>query len=218
MPILRPASGYVTQGGGQAGAYAGPQNWYDTMDPQQNALARLNARTELQRANIANAPARMQQKRFNTVFPWLKGQIADLSGKFGSTVGGESGQGPTISAAPIIDPVTLQGQINAMRARSGMHAATQARLAGRSAAASGMGGSPLLSAMQRQIGQRSYADQMAGERELRLGSAQLNASHLLDAQKAREQQFASRMSEDIARRQQVFGLLPGLLGAISGMV
>lgn len=169
--------------------------------------------------NLANLGEKNRMLRFNTVFPWLQNQITGLQGQLTSSVGGQSGQGPPISAGPLVNPAMQQQQINAMRARSGMLQQTQAATNAREAAARGVGASsPLVMAMNNAGRAASLADMTAGERDIRLGNAQANAQHLLQAQQAREAQYANRMGEDIERRRTVLGMFPQLLNSISGLV
>lgn len=191
---------------------------------QQN-IARMQEAGELKRARIGAAaqtfPARLQQQRFRRVFPWVKQQFGSfMGGATGPfTAGGQSGQSPEITVGPIWTPQQIQEQVNALRASNAQQAQgqfqqMQQRLSGR-----GFGSnSPLLQALGAQIqGQRLAAD-TTGERELRFGAAEKGAEHLLKTQQAREQQFASRMAEDIERRRPYFQTLNTLLASIAGLV
>ena len=179
----------------------------------------LNREHATQLANIGQTGARLQQQRFNKVFPWMQQQMGSLLGQFNSSVGGASTGQPHISAGPVINPQMQQQQINAMRARAGMQAATQDRIMGRQAAGRGLGAnSPLAMALRGQNQAASRAGMADQERELKLGNATANASHMLQAQQAREGQFSNRMGEDIERRRTTAGMFPALLSAFGGLV
>lgn len=194
-----------------------------TYDPQGvidfRAQSALEYPQQQKLEQIRQTPAYLQQERFNRVFPWLQNQIGSALGQFSSTVGGQSGQGPTITASPVVGPQQLQQNINAMRARGDMQAQTQARMNARNAAGNGMGaGSPLVSAMNQSAQMSNLAGQRANETNLRMQAATGNAQQMLQAQQAREGQFASRQQEDVERRRTVAGLYPQLLSSISGLV
>lgn len=190
----------------------------DVMD-QARLRAQSDQNVARMQAEAAKYPAQLQQERFNQVFPWLQGQIGGLMGNLSQSVGGASGQGPHISAGPTINPQMMQQQINAMRARSGQQLATQQRMNASQASARGMGAqSPLVQAMNNSAAMGARAQQMGGERDIRLGAATTNAEQTLRSQQAREAQFASRQGEDIERRRTTLGMFPQLFSSLSGLV
>src|SRR6187551_2757527 len=98
----------------QLGSVGVPQRFQDlnrdafTSDPEAVRAGREANANRIATANIANLGERNKQSRFNTIFPWLQGQITGLQGQFGSMVGGQSGQGPPINACPVINQNMLQ--------------------------------------------------------------------------------------------------------------
>ena len=160
------------------------------IDPFEMRTAHLQADNAKQIANINQTPARLQMERFNQVFPWLQGQMGGVMGSFGAGGGGQ-----------VENPQQLQQQINQMRSQGNMQAATQNRLAQRTAASRGLGAqSPLTTAIQGQNQQSNLASQTGTEANMRLGAQQANAQNRL----AYQQMYA--------------GMFPGLLNAMSGLV
>lgn len=170
-------------------------------------------------ANIQNLGVQNQQKRFDTVFPWLQNQITGMMGNLSSTVGGQSGQGPTINAGPIWNPQQIQQKVNNARAFADQGAATQQRVAQRGLASRGFStSSPMMTALNNQIGNNALSQKVQAGYQIPMEMAEGNAKYQMAGQQAREQQFGNRMDEDIRRRQTILGMFPGLLGAISGLV
>lgn len=196
---------------------ANPQQY--SLDYDAIRMGREGFQNQQKVADIQNLGVKNQQKRFDTVFPWLQNQITSLTGQFGSTVGGQSGQGPTINAGPIYNPQQVQQQVNNARAFADQGAATQQRMAQRGLASRGFStASPMMTALNNQIGNNALSQKVQAGYQIPMQAAGDNAKYQLEAQQAREQQFANRMDEDIRRRQTILGMFPGLLGAISGLV
>lgn len=187
----------------------------------QLANQRLGYQNQLDLANIGNQPALLaanqKQNRFQTLFPLLKNQMFN-AGKM-ATAGGQSGASPEISVGGVLNPQQIQQQVNSMRAGNDQTGATQ--MAKQTADTSGRGfgsNSPLLQALHGQTQANTLAQNVGGERDIRLGAAQKNAGQLLNTQQAREQQFASRQNEDLERRKPYFSLQNTLLSSLAGLV
>lgn len=159
-----------------------------------------------------------KQDRFNSVFPWLQSQLSGIGGQL-ATAGGQSGPSPEISVGGVWNPQQTQQQVNAARAKNDQSAQTTMRTNAQSLGAQGFGSnSPLLASMNNQTQAGNLAANSAAEMGLRTGMAKDNAASVLDTQTARENQFASRQKEDIARRAPVYQMYNTLLSSLSGLV
>jgi len=218
--------------GGGGGLQARMESDFDPFEAAsqrslQNELADKSAAARLReaqiQANAATAGVRAQQNRFKQIFPLIKSQ---LSGAFGgglgggaATAGGSSGSGPAINANPIFSGSQIQQQVNAATAANDQRAQTQARLAREQTAGHGFGAqSPLARALEMGAQNQAMAANTANEREIRLGATGRNAAHVLDAQRAQEEQYASRMREDIERRKPYFQQQQNMLAVLAGLV
>ena len=128
---------------------------------------------------------------------------------------GPVGIQPQISAGPVWTPEQVQGQVNASQASIDRSTGTQQRQAAQSAAGRGFTGrSPLLAALQSQIGQQGMAQRTESARQIPWEAAQGNAKQLLASQTAAEQQYANRQSEAIERGKQMNYLIQALAGLV----
>jgi hypothetical protein len=169
-------------------------------------------------AEAAELAPRLQQQRFNTVFPWLQNQLG--SAMAGSTTpGGSSGPSPEITVGPMWNPQQIQQQVNASRAANDQALGGQMNRIQSKVGASGFGSnSPLAMALQNQAANANRAMNTANEREARMRATEANANQIFKTQMGREQQFAARQAEDIERRKPYFNTVNSLLSAISGLV
>lgn len=188
----------------------------------QRAMEAQRQAGETQRARIgaraSTAGVRADQDRFNTVFPWLQGQLGQLGSAMFNPVGGQSPPSPDITVGPIWDGSQVQQQVNA--ARAGGDQATQSRIATMQKQTAGKGfgaNSPLAQALGAGMMNQNLATNMDAERGIRWDAAEGNAGHVLKTQQAREQQFASRQEEDIARRRTQMQGYSALVAALSGL-
>lgn len=191
---------------GLAGQLAGYRN--------QMGIARIQA-------DASTTPAYLQQDRFNTVFPWIKGIIGQggWGGQGGYHGGGQVGQQPWISDAPVYTPEQIQQQANATRAQTDAAVAGQQRQLASQMAGKGFGSrSPLAMRMSQAIGMKGLSAATDAEQQLRLGAAEKNAQQILQSQQAREQQFASRQQEEIDRGKTWSSYLSSILGPLTGLV
>jgi len=166
-------------------------------------------------SNASMYPAQAQMERFRTILPYLTSQFGNLQ----SMVGGQSGPGPQITAGPIWGDQQIQEQVNAARATGDQATANRISEMQQGVAGRGFGAnSPLAQAIAAQYQGQGLAANVAGERETRMSMAERNAQQLLRGQQAAEQQYASRMQEDIERRRNLAGSYNALLGALAGLV
>lgn len=169
-------------------------------------------------AEAAKYPYLLKQQRFNTVFPWLQGQIGGMS-KSPYTIGGQSPAGPDITAGPVWNDQQIQQKVNAGKASVDQQTQTAQRTAAAGAAGRGFGGtSPLVQALQGQLAGQGLAAKAGQEQQTRWGAAQGNAQQMLSSQNAREGQFASRQQESIQRAKPYFDLQQALIGTLGGMI
>lgn len=171
-------------------------------------MARLNQQPQMEALN-------QKAQHWNALFPMLQQGLSGLNGSFSSRVGGQSGTGPRINAAPIWDAGKIQGQVNANRAQGAQETAGQVQQMQNRLAGSGYGAnSPLAQALQTQMRMSNMGSVADQNRQFTQNAAQQNASHVLSAQQAQEGQYSNRMQEDIARRRNVIGQQQGLLGLL----
>lgn len=157
-----------------------------------------------------------KESRFNTVWGGLSGLLGRTTNPI--TIGGDSGAGPEISVGGVYTPQMVNQQVNASRAKNDRSAATKARDAVGDATGRGFGSqSPLLAALQGQIWGQNMAANTEGERSIRQTAAEQNSQQLLSTQQAREQQYASRQQEQIARAQPYFQTQNALIAALAGL-
>jgi hypothetical protein len=176
------------------------------------------AETEIQPAMLAQ---QNKQSRFNTVFPWLQGQMSGLLGGQGPyRVGGTAlGNQPNIKATGIWTPSQIQQQVNSQNAASDAATGTQIKNMQDSLAGRGFGGnSPLAMALSGMAQNANLANKTQNEQQTRWNAAQGNAQQTLAQQQAQEQQYVDINQQDVARRQMALQPLTALLGAISGIV
>ncbi len=168
-------------------------------------------------ANASMYPATLKQDRFNTLFPYLQNQYAQ-AGQGAQTPGGQSPPGPEISVGPVWNEQQIQGQVNASRAANDQATAGRVRAINSGVGGRGLGAnSPLAQALGGQAQSANLAANTQNEQQTRWGSAQGNATHLLNTQQARESQFAARQGEDIQRRIPYFQQQNALLSVLAGL-
>ncbi len=179
--------------------------------------AQLAANTALATARMGTLGERLQQQRFSQLFPLLSGQFSAM-GDF-DRVGGQSGQSPNIKVGGVWSGDQVQQQVNATRATNDAGLAAQQQAMQQKMAGRGFGAnSPLAQALGTSMQNANLAANTGAEREIRWDAAQGNAAHRLESQVARENQFATRMDEDIRRRQTQMQGYSALLAALAGVV
>jgi len=185
---------------------------------QHDLFAQGQAReAQANQMEMAKMPLEYQQSRFNTLFPWLQSQFG--AGAANYNVGGASGTGPTISAAPIWNPHQIQQQVNASHATNDQTMASRTKAMNADVAGRGFGGNSAISkAMASQFGFQNLIANQNADRDIRWNAAEGNAKQRLQGQTAREQQYANRMGEDIERRKTFQSSQNALLGALAGML
>lgn len=184
--------------------------------------AGLANQLELGRMNMSASmyPHTLKQGRWDQMFPWIKGQLGNL----GNWNSGYQGQGqvgaqPAISDSPIWSPQLIEQQVNATRAQNDQATAGRQAKLGQELAGRGFGSrSPLAMALGEAMAGQNLAGNTQAEQSLRWDAAQGNARHVLDAQKAREVQFANRQQEEIERNKITKGMLSQILGSLLNSV
>lgn len=163
-------------------------------------------------------PIDWDKQKFNQIWPWLQGQY-DALGSSAYSVGGQSGQGPTINANPIWNPNQINQQVNNARAINDQTMASRTRQSQESLAGRGFGAnSPLAQAMAAQFGMQNLVANTDADRNIRWNAVEGNANQVLTGQQAREQQFASRQAEDIERRKTYASQQNALLGSLGALL
>jgi hypothetical protein len=170
-------------------------------------------------AEASKYPHVLRQTRWNQVWPWAQNVLKDGTATSGYQGGGQVGNQPTISDAPVYSEQQIQQQVNAARAQNDAATASRNQKIGREMAGRGYGSrSPLAMALANANQSQALGANTAAEQQLRFQAAGANASHVLDAQKALEQQFASRQGEDIERNKQYKSFLSQTLASILGSI
>jgi hypothetical protein len=173
--------------------------------------------TAQMQADASRYPHDLAMQRFNAVFPHLTAQQGALQRLLQGSAG-VGGAQPAISQSPLYSQQGVQEQVNKSRAAN--DAATfgrvrdmRAGLAGRGAGAQ----SPLASQLEAMYQGQNLQANTQQESDLRFRSQEGNARHLLAAQQAAEQQYASRQEEDIRRRQVGAQAYAALVSALAGL-
>lgn len=162
--------------------------------------------------NAQLAPLNSRNQHFNQLLPMIQGALSS------GLVGGQSGPGPQISAAPIWDEGQIQSQVNTQRAQN--DAATQSQMRQTQSQMAGRGfssNSPLLAALQSGQQMANMQANSAADQGIRWNAAQGNAEQVLKGQMAQEQQYSNRMNEDIERRKANNQYVSSLLGVLAGL-
>lgn len=193
------------------------ENYRSDFDRIEDDAKKKDLKAQLDASNL---PHMLKQQRFDTVFPWLQGQLGSaFSGGGMASAGGQSPPSPEITVGGVWNPQQVQQQVNAARAGNDQTTAKRVQSAGQDMASRGFGSSsPLLQALQGQAYAANLGTNTTNEREIRNNAGQQNAQHLLGTQSARENQFASREKADIARRAPYWQTMNSLVGALSGLV
>lgn len=192
----------------------------------QKDIAGIQAGAGISQAQIAadasKYPAMLQQSRFNSVFPWLKGQFGQATG--GSASGGPlgayaPGAGPHITVGGVYSPEKVQQQVNSTRAQNDQSTATKNAQAAAQTSGRGFGSnSPLLQSIYGQNNAANLATNTSAEQQLRYNAAQGNQQAILNSQQAAGQQYGARQNELLQARGQNAGVYNALLAALSGLV
>jgi hypothetical protein len=219
-----PGAGRISPGYDPAASQVAAQNQAFT-----SPLEASRQKTQLEQANIAAQaamyPATLQQQRFNTVFPWVSGQVfpwvQGQLGKFGQpgTGGGFPGQPPEVTVGGVLNPQQVQQQVNQTKAAT--DAATQTNIRGmqQRLGGTGMGAqSPLAQALTGQMQGQGLQTNTQNETNLRLQAAQQNAQNLLATQQARLGGWEASGQLANQRLQALLGPENALIAALGGMV
>lgn len=189
-----------------------------------NALRQQGYNNQLQiaqtQADASKYPSMMQQRRFDTVFPYLSKELGGQGNSgYGYQGKGQVGDQPNISDAPVYNEQQIQQQVNSQRAGNDASAATQQRNMRQQMSARGYGGnSPLAMELGMGIQNQNLQANTDTERQLRFDAAGANSKQVLGAQTQKETQFANRQQEDIERNKVYQSRYNALLAALSGLV
>jgi hypothetical protein len=184
----------------------------------QNTGANQVAATQAAAAEYAPG---LQQQRFNTVFPWLQGQVSGLqstlSGKSGSGVGGFGTGGPTITTGPVLNPQQIGQEKSLANAGLQQNLGLTNQTASNTFAGNGFGAnSPLEKMLQGTNAQSERGQQVSADTNIDLTSAQNNSQQNLASQTANAGVYAQRQQEGLQARQQNLGLYGQMLGILNG--
>lgn len=152
------------------------------------------------------------QGRFNQLLPMLQGSLDS------GLIGGSSGPGPQITAAPVWNQQQVQEQVNAAQSRNNASAqSSQKGLQGSFAGRGFASNSPLLQALNSGMDMNRMSQNATAAREIPWQAAEGNAKQLLAGQRAQEEQFANRNAEDIERRKSNQQYQSSLMGILAGL-
>jgi hypothetical protein len=158
----------------------------------------------------AELPWQYRRDVFGQVMPLIQGLAGGVGGSGGSAafdqalqlVGGQNGPLPGLPSAEVFSPQQVQQQVNAGVAQNDQRAATASRAAAEDTASRGFGSrSPLLMALQSQIGTATGAANADFGRETRMRAAEANAQQGLQVAGLANQQYQLANDGDIRRRQ-----------------
>lgn len=193
------------------------QNAYNTQkDTEDRDFAEAQAAADrANEYNIAKMPIDWQKEKYNrTTGTPLYSQLT--AGYNPAVFGGTNTPQTPITQGPIWTEQQIQGQVNQSKANNAQQTATQNTAAQNKAAGSGFGSrSPLVAALQGQNNAAMMANNAANEQSIRWGAAEGNAQHLLDTQKAAEQQWMNWNQSDIERRRAAGQNQSSLLAALA---
>lgn len=186
-------------------------------------MAKQQADTTRYGADLANqlGKAQLAQKgnQFNTVWGGLSGLLGGLNGSHGSSVGGTNTPQAAIDTSPIWNQDQINQQVNQSRAQSLQGAQGQQQAMAAKMSGQGFGSqSPALLQMQNNAMSQALGQAASNENNQRWAAAQGNASHVLNAQKAGEQNWADYNQADIERRKTSTGYATGLMSALAGLI
>jgi hypothetical protein len=161
-------------------------------------------------------PHRLYQGRFDQTMPYLQQQAGQAWNIANSA---QRAQSPNITVGPVWSDQQIQQQVNSRNAAIGQETAARQRASREGMASRGFAGnSPLIQDLLTRMDMQGLAQKTENERDVRMQMANRNARHLLDTERAREQQFASREQEFLQNRGQGLNLVAALMGNIAGIV
>lgn len=183
----------------------------DDQQEFQSAEAEKNRQLELQ---LAQMPLDWQKEKYNRATG--SGLYQSLTGAFTpSTVGGVNSPMSPISQGSIWSDQQIDQQVNQSKSNNQQMAATQNQQISNRAAGQGFASkSPLVAALQGQTNAATMANNAKSEQDIRWNAAEGNSRHLLDTQKAAQQQWADWNDADIRRRQAAYQGQASLLAAL----
>ncbi len=178
---------------------------------QANAGADRNLQLQL-----GQLPWQYKDKVFGTISPLLQNLMGNQGP--GGTVGGQNPGVPQVDAGPIWSPQQVNQQVNSAKANNAQAADTQSKAAQTKLSAQGFGSkSPLLAALEGNIGQAKMGADADAERGIRWDAAGGNAGHVLKGQMANQGAAIAFNDADIKRRQSNNQYTTSLLSVLGGL-
>lgn len=167
---------------------------------------------------LGMAPWQYKDKVFGTISPLLQQLMGGGGTSSNGLVGGQNPATPQVDASPIWSPRQIDQQVNAAKANNAQGADTQVRQAQTKLAGQGFGSkSPLLAALEGNIGQARMAADADVDRGIRWDAASGNAGHVLKGQAANQNAAVAFNNADIERRKTNNQYTTSLLSILGGL-
>lgn len=186
---------------------------------QKDKLAADQANAGADRAlqlQLGSMPWRFKDKVFGTISPLLQ-QLMGGQGP-GGTVGGQNPAIPQVDASPIWNPQQINQQVNSAKANNAASAETQSVGVQGKLASQGFGSkSPLLAALQGNIGQAKMGADADAERGIRWDAASGNAGQVMKGQTANQNAAVAFNNADIERRKSNNQYTTSLMSILGGL-
>lgn len=177
------------------------------------------ANANADRANqmtLGMAPWNFKDKVFGTISPLLQQLMGNQNP--GGLVGGQNPATPQVDASPIWNPQQIDQQVNSAKANNAQSADTQSKAAQTKLSAQGFGSkSPLLAALEGNIGQARMGADADAERGIRWDAASGNAGQVLKGQMANQNAAVAFNGQDIDRRKANNQYQTSLLSILGGL-
>lgn len=227
-----PASIYLNTPGNSP--MAGPSNGFAPTQVENSDLLGLDKNLKFQREklgvdtasanadranqfSIAQMPWDYKNKVFGTLSPLLT-QLTGGAAGGGIRPGGENLGVERVNESPIWSPQQVGQQVNAAKAGNAQSADTQMKAAQTKLTSQGFGSkSPLLAALEGNIGQARMGQDATAAREIPWQAAQGNATQVMGAQKANQGADIAANAADIERRKANNSYTTSLLGILGGL-
>lgn len=187
---------------------------------QREKLGVDTANQAADRANqlsIAQMPWDYKNKVFGTISPLLT-QLTGGAAGGGQTPGGSNLGVERVNESPIWSPQQIGQQVNAAKAGNAQNADTQMKQAQTKLTSQGFGSkSPLLAALEGNIGQARMGQDATAAREIPWQAAQGNSQQVLKAQQSNQGADVAMNAADIERRKANNSFQTSLLGILGGL-
>lgn len=188
---------------------------------QRDKMGVDTANAAADRANqfsIAQMPWDYKNKVFGTISPLLT-QLTGGAAGGGQVPGGTNLGVERVDESPIWNPQQIGQQVNAAKANNARSADTQTKQAQTKLTSQGFGSkSPLLAALEGNIGQARMGADAEADRQINWGAAQGNAQQVQKAQMSNQGADVAMNSADIERRKASNSYQTSLLGILGGLM